>query len=50
MLSQQIRTGPKNELFFEAPLCEFAKYERVRLGEGKPKRRFVRPDTGGLFQ
>ena len=22
-------------------LCEFDKYERVRLGEGKPKRRFV---------
>jgi hypothetical protein len=22
-------------------LCELDKYERVRLGEGKPKRRFV---------
>jgi hypothetical protein len=22
-------------------LCEFDKYERVRLGQGKPKRRFV---------
>jgi hypothetical protein len=30
-------------------LCEFDKYERVRLGEGKPKRRFIGPTQGDLF-
>ena len=28
-------------------LCEFDKYERVRLGEGKPKRKFVARDDVG---
>lgn len=28
-------------------LCEFDKHERVRLGEGKPKRRFVPRDDNG---
>lgn len=42
--------SPKQPVFelreIEHSLCEFDKYERVRLGQGRPRQRYRRPDNG----